>query len=230
MNRHRKCRSEELSTVDAKEMSEESKYTFRRRWSASLRRIVASIITITAAWIAVFVIYKLQLDGDHGLTVAEVLATRIVSITEAFQGHTHHVTPFAAQQIQNYRKGTALIVNVHFTHHGGTFACDALGKAPGQPGSPSFACMGLKESDNVTKETNYPSTDRVPWTREETSKNIEIVRKYFHFIRHVCGWALSIACKLCDNKEPRQSNTTTTFSTQLGVWGPRIRSFEEAVE
>ena len=92
-------------------------------------------------------------DSRYGLTVAETLARRTVALTEPFRNHVHRMTPIAAQQIENYRKGTALIINVHFTHHGGTYACHALGKAPGQTGSPSFACMGL--TDAVPRQREF---------------------------------------------------------------------------
>ena len=51
-------------------------------------------------------------------------------------------------QIANYRKGTALILSVHITHHAGTFLCAAM-RAVGPV--PNFACMGVKD-DQVWPE------------------------------------------------------------------------------
>jgi hypothetical protein len=122
-------------------------------------------------------------NNDHGLTVADVMGSRTVQAQEDFFGHRHMVTPIAARQIRNYKQGSALIVNVHLTHHAGTYTCHALGKAPGQTGSPSFACMGLTDQDNVTGIEDYPAPKNVPWTKAETSKNIAIVRPHFHFLK-----------------------------------------------
>ncbi|KAL3938027.1 MAG: hypothetical protein SGARI_001904 [Bacillariaceae sp.] len=75
------------------------------------------------------------------------------------------------QQILNYREGEALMVNIHFTHQGGTTMCGILGHSAqpnGPKGTPKFACMGDK--DNVTKGA-YPKGN--PWPYDETATNIE---------------------------------------------------------
>jgi hypothetical protein len=87
----------------------------------------------------------------------------------------------ASQQIQNYKDGKGIILNIHITHHAGTFICNRIGRAPGTRGTPSFACMGVKPEDNVTIEDNYPR-EQPPWTYKDTAKNIELVRPFFHMI------------------------------------------------
>jgi len=87
------------------------------------------------------------------------------------------LSALAMQQAANYRKGTGLILNVHVTHHGGTTFCDVIGKTSSGGNTPEFACMGIRKV-NVTDD--YPKHN--PWEAEETSRNIAIVRKYFHMI------------------------------------------------
>jgi hypothetical protein len=93
------------------------------------------------------------------------------------------------QQILHYRNGTALIINVHVTHHAGTTMSGVLGRAPNTSGCPAFACNHPTEEDNVN-ETEYPK--KHPWTYNQTEDNIAIVRKYFHFI----GWEFRTAPKI----------------------------------
>jgi hypothetical protein len=101
----------------------------------------------------------------------------------------YYVTDTARTQILHYRgiNGTALIVNVHITHHAGTTFCAAVGRAPHTLGAPSFACMGVRETDNVpTTVAPYPS--HRPWQRNETGPNIATVRQFFHMISWEFGW------------------------------------------
>ena len=196
MNRLRKARAGGDGLVlDLNETTATDSKKARRR-CLNVRTTVASLFVLIATWTAVttrtrkeyssFTTTKLNnqqvYDTSHGMTVADALALRTVSVTDPIRSHVHRVTPTAAQQIEHYRRGTALIINVHFTHHGGTYACKALGKAPGRTGAPTFACMGVTEADNVT-DVNFPQPEQVPWTKEETPKNIEIVRPYFHFLK-----------------------------------------------
>jgi len=79
-------------------------------------------------------------------------------------------------QIRNYRDGKALLINVHITHHGGTTFCGIMKKIGP---APSFACNG-GDNWNFT----IPKSGHFPWTFNETSEYIPIVRKHFHMI----GW------------------------------------------
>jgi hypothetical protein len=115
---------------------------------------------------------------DYGLTVADINSKRTSSATTA-DGTILQFTPTAATQISSYKQGKALIVAIHITHHAGTAFCKAIGDAPGQTGSPSFACMGLRPGDGVTID-NYPKEN--PWTHDATAQNIALVRPFFHMI------------------------------------------------
>ena len=86
------------------------------------------------------------------------------------------------QKILNYRNGTALIINLHVTHHGGTTTSAALGRAPNTSGCPNFNCNDGKNDPAHINETDYPYYR--PWKYNSTAKNIAMVRRYFHFI----GW------------------------------------------
>lgn len=79
-------------------------------------------------------------------------------------------------QIQNYRDGKALLVNVHFTHTGGTTFCNHC-KTIGP--TPTHACNSGNNWDFTT-----PDPNDLPWTHDQTSEYIPIVRRHFHMI----GW------------------------------------------
>jgi len=51
-------------------------------------------------------------------------------------------------QLENYRRGTALMLNVHVTHHGGTTFCDVMGRALHKT-APNFACQANRPKDDV---------------------------------------------------------------------------------
>jgi len=69
--------------------------------------------------------------------------------TETVQDLEGEVVPsIKQQQIANYIKDTAIIRNIHITHHAGTSLCGQMGKVPNEH-TPGFACMG-KGRDNDT--------------------------------------------------------------------------------
>ena len=84
-------------------------------------------------------------------------------------------TDLQQEQIQNYRDGKALIINVHITHHAGTTFCSEM-KKWGEV--PSFACMG---GDNWDETALPPKGDR-PWSLELTAERTDLVRSHFHMI------------------------------------------------
>jgi hypothetical protein len=96
------------------------------------------------------------------------------------------VSKLAARQIQNYKDGKGIILNIHSTHHGGTFLCQNVGYAAGTRGGPSFACMGVRPQDNITIE--FPPFS---WKHNDTANNIELVRPFFHFISWEFGRPLN---------------------------------------
>ena len=108
--------------------------------------------------------------------------------------HTHHIhgnstngnatttitaladfTDLQQEQIRNYKNGTALIINVHITHHAGTTFCSEM-KKWGEV--PHFACLG---GDNWDEAVLPHKNDR-PWTNDLTAERTQVVRSYFHMI------------------------------------------------
>ena len=87
----------------------------------------------------------------------------------------HDFSDLQQEQIQNYRDGKALIINVHITHHAGTTFCSEM-KKWGEV--PSFACLG---GDNWEESALPPKGDR-PWTKDLTAERTDLVRSYFHMI------------------------------------------------
>jgi len=96
--------------------------------------------------------------------------------------YSHHVrdgnnnfTDLQQKQLQNYRDGKALIINVHITHHAGTTFCSEM-KRWGTV--PSFACLG---GENWNETVLPPHGDR-PWTANVTEERTDLLRSYFHMI------------------------------------------------
>lgn len=102
-------------------------------------------------------------------------------------------------QIKNYINGTALILNIHPTHHAGTTFCGTIGRNGGL--SPGFVCMGdshhvvqepsCMQKDFKTRQRDEPpfcySYQEIkkwftPWRKVETGPFIEFIRPYFHMI------------------------------------------------
>eukprot|EP00978_Attheya_sp_CCMP212_P026817 scaffold88901_cov66-Attheya_sp.AAC.2 len=66
------------------------------------------------------------------------------------KGTFYNVTETAKLQIENYRRATGLMLNVHITHHGGTTFCGAIGHAKDTNSKISSAsCMGVKEEYGI---------------------------------------------------------------------------------
>ena len=98
-------------------------------------------------------------------------------------------------QIENYRSGNALLLNLHPTHHAGTSFCGIIGRTGGPIASkeypkvaPSFACW--QDKDNVVSGDKnsfaYPfHTKRVfltstPVSHDETGTYIQSILSHFH--------------------------------------------------
>lgn len=90
------------------------------------------------------------------------------------------------QQIANYIKGTAIIQNIHITHHAGTSVCFQMSKLGPTPG---FACMG-KGKGNATLEHPWPSDEALETSHiglhhpehNDTAAWVTFWRSYFHFM------------------------------------------------
>ena len=95
-------------------------------------------------------------------------------------GKQYNVSKQAAEQIDSYRKGSGLIVNIQIAHQGGKTFCAIIGNAVGSVGSNNrWSCTGGTPQDI----SNYPSD--VPWTYNETATNVAFLRHYYHMISWV---------------------------------------------
>ena len=88
--------------------------------------------------------------------------------------------PIKQVQVANYIKGTALLLNIHITHHAGTSLCAMMRKFGAVPG---FACMGpgKKEGTNQDWPNNTIKKSHV-WSYNDTSIYVERFRPFFHFM------------------------------------------------
>lgn len=112
-------------------------------------------------------------------------------------------TDVQQRQIRSYLAGTALMVNVHITHHGGTAFCAVVGRATAA--APDFACA--EDRTNTTGRGKYRYRGRVvystvdPWRSEkETSQRIQEIR-----LRH--GYSM-VAWEY--DRQPRRSPLAAT--------------------
>jgi hypothetical protein len=119
-------------------------------------------------------------NNQHGLSMDATLRP-VSSIT-------------AKTQIEHYRAGTGLILNIHLTHHAGTTMCRVLGHAVDTNSSltaPGISCLEAS-SDQTTSIAPHDLADdwpllrpwrgRQPWSYHETEHRIVQIRKYFHFV------------------------------------------------
>ena len=91
------------------------------------------------------------------------------------------------QQIANYIKGTAIIQNIHITHHAGTSVCHQMARLGPTPG---FACMGKGKKGNATLEHPWPSDEALETSHiglnfpeyNDTAAWVTFWRPYFHFM------------------------------------------------
>jgi len=90
----------------------------------------------------------------------------------------------------NFQNGTGIMLNIHITHHAGTTFCAVFKNL----GAPDFACMGIK--DDLTEKDAEEWNEKVkfqrhhkPWSYNDTSRNIEIVRKHYRLLSWELGRA-----------------------------------------
>jgi hypothetical protein len=118
------------------------------------------------------------LQEDAGNTISN----QIVFIPHAETNVSISLSQRTQTQIENYKNGKGIMLNIHITHHGGTSVCGLLGKARNaRLPAPSFAClMREKVPTHLTPEGLNPSAD--PWNDNETAAMIKGVLPYFHMI------------------------------------------------
>lgn len=81
----------------------------------------------------------------------------------------------ANQQVESFQNGDGLLLNVIITHNGATTVRSEFG-VPLK--CPSFVCLNAQPKDGVDEE--YP--EYLPWSYEETDRNVKKVREYFQFL------------------------------------------------
>eukprot|EP00984_Skeletonema_dohrnii_P031813 scaffold24819_cov72-Skeletonema_dohrnii-CCMP3373.AAC.1 len=105
--------------------------------------------------------------------------------TVAVQDLEGEVVPsIKQQQIANYIKGTAIIRNIHITHHAGTSLCGQMGKVPNEH-TPGFACMGKgRDNDTYWPEEAFAEAFKAsPFhLYNETEEWVTFWRQYYHFM------------------------------------------------
>lgn len=108
-------------------------------------------------------------------TVLSLLGFFLVQNTAQEEGiDKYHNMSLKERQVQNYIDGTALMLNIHITHHAGTVFCIKM-RLVGL--APEFACMGGKLwPSNETK--HLP----IPWKYNDTEFMVKRIRPHFHMI------------------------------------------------
>lgn len=138
--------------------------------------------------------------------------------------------PRRVQQIHHYRNGTALMIHIHITHHGGTTFCQAIGHALNAKGrTPNFACWKeWAETSIISKHDNHEAGShydiesngsnlermylhRNPWTHNQTAEAISVLRRTYHMI----SWEYD----LLRQSSWLSSRTSSSLSSTLPSWG-----------
>ena len=157
-------------------------------WSKCKRLLAAvTVIFIVFTMLEAVMVRKGMRIDDASKNIAYVYDASTTTTPQTSpiddNDYSHDVSTYsaaselAAQQIQNYKDGKGIILNIHITHHAGATICSKVGHAPGTRGTPSFECRGVSSQDNVT--IDFP---RQSWKHNDTAKNIELVRPVFHMI------------------------------------------------
>lgn len=121
------------------------------------------------------------------------------NINVNFTGMLNNSSSFSVkrQQILNYRRGEALMLLVHATHHGGTTFCGVIGKHGINNGTaPNFACMGDR-AGVMPNYRAYMEESHKPWSRSATAASVAAIRPYFHMV----AWEFSTATPMLENTE-----------------------------
>ena len=99
-----------------------------------------------------------------------------------FNQSKEHANIYKQKQIANYKRGSGLLLNIHITHHAGTFVCAEMKK---HGPVPDFNCMHPK---NGIENSSWPeglSTKYRPEGMDEMQHYVGLMRPYFHFVRLV---------------------------------------------
>jgi len=125
-------------------------------------------------------------DFEYNSTVPIKPVTPLPTSGQAIPNtNDNHKKVIKQIQKENYKNGNGLMINIHFTHHAGTYFCKTMRQVGPVP--PKY-CSHINNEQleqhiipNLN-ETEYLETKYRPWTNESTPKNIAINRKYFHML------------------------------------------------
>jgi hypothetical protein len=131
---------------------------------------------------------------DVSIDAADVVSSSEETIRPVTNTNTNTITiTIKQQQIENYRSGSALLLNLHPTHHGGTSFCGIIGRTGGPVASneypkiaPSFACWQDSDHKVSSNSSVYPfHTKRLflastPVKHDETGTYIKTILPHFH--------------------------------------------------
>ena len=144
--------------------------------------VLGAVLAVALSGVAVFhkpkddngVAHISTEDTKIGSAHSNVTFRQPTTIKGVFHDKEYEFSDVAIQQIQSYREGSGLLLNLHITHHAGTTICRRVGRVRGAPG---LHCNHPKPEDNATDFPNYD-----PWEHNMTSTNIRLAKKYYNFI------------------------------------------------
>jgi hypothetical protein len=123
------------------------------------------------------------------------------SIVSESSGNEYQVSELSMTQINNYRAGTALILQIHIMHDDpGSALCDTIGHANGDLDAPPEMCRLDLQHDRFPFEPSADFPFETPWNYSDTHSSILKVRKHFSFV----SWAF-------DRKAPELPLRTTNW-------------------
>lgn len=83
-------------------------------------------------------------------------------------------------QTESFKRGNALIVNVHITHHAGTTICHMMSNTME---TPDFACtISKNETGEQFTLHKRDSLREHPWSHQFTGVNVELVLPFYQFV------------------------------------------------
>jgi len=159
-----------------------------------------SIYRLLLLVLALAILYGFNPRIDFGSVTmgkAEDKVAGAIAVTETTTASTNKVIRTITDtikkgQLENYRNGKALLLNIHATHHAGTSLCSVIGRSGGSvsskrypESSPSFACWFDK--DGVSNSIYSPTGKRTflkttPVKFNDTDNYIEAMRPHFHMV------------------------------------------------
>eukprot|EP00588_Corethron_pennatum_P023019 CAMPEP_0194320650 /NCGR_PEP_ID=MMETSP0171-20130528/16920_1 /TAXON_ID=218684 /ORGANISM="Corethron pennatum, Strain L29A3" /LENGTH=369 /DNA_ID=CAMNT_0039078227 /DNA_START=144 /DNA_END=1250 /DNA_ORIENTATION=+ len=160
----------------------------RRDFYPAVLVILAAIITIGVYKIGENYDRVVDEVTDHYIVrTPHAAETAVPEKTERERSGSHtesYEENFRATQIENYRRGVALMINIHVTHHGGTAFCRSIGHALDENKSAPRGNSACNTGAAWPGE-EFLEIRNDPWKGVEKTKQKSLkLRKYYHMI----GW------------------------------------------